>query len=344
MKRPLIYLVSLVLFVSGARPAHADVVVRSQETSENEFQSLAQALGHTPIADFMANEVERKLPAETAELFRQRLIEAQAEWLNQKTDAQAGPQTTPAIDQFLALAAEADWTVSERKAFAAFYVRKFQRAQDPEIGRQFAAFAAGEVFDTSELAVEERKIWEAAIGADRIGQIAFPSALPVDVTAVLVNGRALARQDFTAFKFPRVPIRLTLLSNVFQPLSLKLTGTETDWPTLGRKTWIANDCSIAQSEAVLLRSKVATLGPDHCQSARNLATASATDQQLIEKFGLERAKGEAPVPTKPELPILKKPWFWGVVGAVAVGTVVAVAMQNKNQSDGNVRPTNHDGW
>src|SRR5258705_182230 len=42
----------------------------------------------------------------------------------------------------------------------------------------------------------------------------------------------------------RTPIRVTFLSNSYQPQSIRLAGIENDWPAMQRKAWLNDDCSI----------------------------------------------------------------------------------------------------
>lgn len=326
--------------VTMSIPAHADIAVRSAETSETEFQALAQALGHTPVSDFITGGDSGLVSAEMAELFRSRLIEAQASWLKRES-----LETPAAVDRFLELASEGDWGTNERLAFETFYVRKLEMKPTDAVSRQkLRAFTRGEA-PRETMSPSLTKIWSETKAADLAAWSTFRSSLPVDIVGVLVNGRYQARQEFGAFRFAHVTTRVTLLSNVYQPMTLVLAPEQSDWPTLQRQMWIAADCAIARPQGgdpKFRDVKMKILGLERCQTPMKTAKIDPIDRETIEKFGLTDKSGADPFPMPHEetKSVLQKTWFWGVVGALAIGAAVVIASQRSTSP----QPVHNDGW
>lgn len=351
--------------------ASADIVVRDQETSETEFQALALAQGHTPMADVFLNATNR-ISSALSELFRVRLIEAQAEWLDRTGDI----RRTDAIDRFLALAHEADWGSSERRAFLIFYVRKFERSGGEGFDSMAPrAFALTETIDLTDLSAENRHRWDKSAPQDATSWRTFDATLPTDVTYVVLNGLPIARSQLPALKIPPTKLRMTMLSNAFRPATVIMSGQDASWPTITRVPWIGENCQIAKLVGIGNETKISILGLGRCQKSDDIFTAGSSaagnatadtspsvtgnssaiastpngngisDQEVIRKFGLERGGAEKlslpmETPTSSPSALLKKPWFWGLLGAVAIGTVVALSRPQPTE----VQPTNREGW
>lgn len=328
--------------------ATAEVAVRHPTTSENEFQALAQALGYTPVSEILTE--KKALTAETAELFRVRQFDAQAEWLR-------GGGATVAIDLLLALAQTADWPQPDRQVFATFYLRKagiLAAANKVEkLNSVFAdlnAFLAhDENIDLGEMPMALKARWSEFATADFKKWSTFVSSPPTDVTSIVVNGRVVARQELLTFAFPRRSVRVTFNSNAYRPTTIRLTGSEVDWPILQRQAWIGEDCSLAPMDARWNESSMKALGFTPCDSSKPKSDSvskisESKDRKAIEDFGLSQRPSdpfEARAPQGPS--IVKNPWFWGALGAVAVGAVVAMQI-NGRQAQVSVQPTNRDAW
>ncbi len=328
--------------------SEAEIAVRHTETSENEFQALALALGFTTVAETLTE--KNTLSPEVSELFRHRLTEAQSEWLRKRAPFSA-------IDRFLELALEADWTSNERQAFVTFFSRRLETElsslKEEELLSRLRAFTYGDnaaEFSTMSAGVIAK--WESFLAREAgvvNTRLPFPTGLPTDVSHVLVNGRPIARQTLSSLLLPRAEIRVTWISNTYQPSTMRLTDRTTEWPKLARRTWINDDCSFNVLAPSYGEIKMKVLGFPKCDGIKTENAASitegdrATTESQLSKFGLSRSSpptGELPSPSGPN--ITQKPWFWGALGVLALGAVIAVRAGENREST--VQPTHNDGW
>ena len=344
MKRFIRTFVILPLFVFVCS-ASAEVAVRHASVSENEFQALAQALGYTPVAEIISQ--QSVLPNEVFELFRARLFEAQKEWLSRAEAHEPQREIPSAIDHFLELRSNADWAAAERQAFVTFFIRKLSTsAVRDEVFRDLAAFLVNDdSMDLSEMNPALRSAWLEWRSANRKTWVSFPSSLPSDVTAVIVNGQLIPRASALTLAVPRSSIRVTFLSNAMQPISLILKGTEMDWPLLERRAWVHDDCSTAKAPGTLAEMKFKILGFSNCDGVSKQAIPPPTaDRAQIEDFGLAKnSKEPFEVPAQSVPTIFAKPMFWGVVGAVVLGVVVASQLRDRS-SPAAITPSSSEGW
>lgn len=344
-------MISVSIFVATA---HSEVAVRHPSVSENEFQALAQALGYTPITEYLTD--SKTLSSEVQELFRNRLFDAQKEWLTLGPGSASAAASTAtsransmaAVDQFLELRLSADWPAEERQTFVTFFIRKLQTEAPLETTlREFAEFIAhDDSFDLSDMNLETKVKWLAWRNNFEKTWIAFPSNLPSDVTNLIVNGRTVSRTESMLMTFSRGPMRVTFLSNAQQPVTVILKGTEAQWPSLNRKSFVQDDCTIARMPGVIAELKMKALGFAKCDENMKPRAASITrDLNQIESFGL--AKGSsAPLelPEPPSSSFGRKPWLWGAVGAIVVGVVVASQLRERQSAPAAIQPANTEGW
>ncbi len=288
---------------SLGRTAEADIVVREGQTSDDEFQAEAMANGHTPIAVWLAAEENRQISPALKEIFQARMIDAQSAWIR-RTDRLVD---LAAIDRFLDLEVEADWSKDERSAFSIFEARRQELS--PLTRRSVAHF--------SRLRPE----------------------FPADVESVLFNGQEMKRAEFANLQIPDHPTRITLLSNVFAPVTLKLNGTETVWPRIQREPWVSESCTQISHASLTASTAITVLASDRCRKERSVA----------ERFGIDRPKidGAHPehvapfsAPAKPKAWI-EKPWVWAAVGVLVTGAAIAIT---ENQNRATVQPVVRENW
>ncbi len=343
-----IFISALIAVLCPASYCHAEIAVRHTGTSENEFQALAQALGFTTVAEILT---EKNAPsAEVSELFRLRLVEAQSEWLKKR-------DSFSAIDRFLELALEADWLPSERQAFVVFFIRRLETrvssAKEEELFSKLNAFTVGDdTADFSEMPARIKTTWETFLNqnaTDAKARLSFPLGLPTDVGIVILNGRPISRQNLSSLFLPRADVRVTLISNTYQPFTVRLTDRTIEWPTLSRKTWINDDCSVNGLAPSFSQMKLKVLGFADCEGVKAEKGASIADgdgakaENQLAKFGLSRSSplsDDLPSPREPV--VYKKPWFWGALGVLALGAVIAVRANDNREAA--VQPTNNEGW
>lgn len=298
-------IVAFTVSISSLSFCRADIVVRDSQTSEDEFQAQSLALGHTPMAKWLASEEHRSISPSLKEIFQARLIDAQSAWIRKVQ----GAFDSTAIDRLLDLETEADWSSSEREAFVVFANRRSDAM--PAVNSQ--------------------------IQSNRDLRPEFPS----DVTAILLNGREVPRSDFESIEFPRRATRITLLSNAFAPVTVKLSGFETKWPLIVRKSWVTESCAQIAAPVAGTDVAVSILASDRCRDALKMTPLASGDRELIEKFGIDRLRTE-PLrePVKPKTWI-ERPWVWAAIGVVAVGAVIAI---ERSQNQASVQPVVREGW
>lgn len=284
-----------------------EVSIRDEATTETEFQALARAHGRIAFSDRVLENSDILVSEAMFETFHQRLIEAQAEWLKK------GPSFA-AIDRFLELIHQVDWPAKERDAFQTFLKRRAEAVS----GSTSAEVTRGRTLTL---------------------------ALPEDVVLILVNGEPVARHALSTFILPNRPARVTLISNLYEPASVLLEGDEVDWPRFERRPWINSDCStLTPTMGSLAKLKPIALGVGRCSLiAAGLKAANAEKKET--NFGLVSGT-VTPWPETPEAPhgngsVLRRPWFWGVVGVIAIGAAIAI---ERNQNQTTVRPAHSDGW
>ena len=300
-------LATLSISLCCADLSRADVVVRDSETSEDEFQAQAMAHGHTPMATWLASDQNRAVSAALKEIFQVRLIDAQSAWVRKDSTEKVSPGSLgTTLNLFLDLESEADWGVGEREAFAVFAARKHE--MDP---------------------------------LENPASSTLRSNFPIDVQAILLNGQEVARADFDSIKWMRRPTRVTLLSNVYAPATIKLSGLETAWPLTERRAWVTRECAQTAAPVTDRAVTFTILASDRCRDHLNIAPLAAGDRELIEKFGIDRLKAEPlQEPEKPKA-WAERPWVWAAIGVLAVGAVVAI---ERNQNQSSVQPVARDGW
>lgn len=285
-----------------------EISVRDEETTEIEFQALARAHGHSAFSERILKSTDILVSHSANELFDQRLVDAQSVWLKKDSSSSA-------IDHFLALEPTEDWPEEKRKAF-----RHFRERRGP---KEFRAATAG----------------------NDAPRFVFPT-LPEDVVLVLVNGEPVSRYELPKFDLPNGPTRVTLISNVFHPTSITLGGAETRWPPVERKRWINEDCSIHNSPGLSQTMKLVALGVGRCSLvARNVQSGGHKKEGV--DFGFSKgatmeseANWPEPMPA-PSPNVFRRPWFWGVVGAVAIGAAIAI---ERSQNQTMVRPNHSETW
>lgn len=337
--------------------AKAEIVIRSSNMSEQDFQALAMARGETTVSEALINENQRRIPPETLDLYRQRLVDAQEEWVLRTTGE---ANLTPAIDRFLSMAYEVDWSQSERKTFATFFSRRFEMSNgDEQARRQMRAYTSDSTQELESLSAKRQNDWKEQQAQDTLGwktAAALQPPLPSDITHVLVNGRTYDRAAFADVKIPNQVQRITLVSNLYQPVSFLLKGDETSWPELQRQAWSQDGCTPNPTRAAGFDMKVSVLTETACQeteavtqnrAAAALAASSQTsNQQMLSKFGLDRSPKDSWPTAKPETEkaFYEKSWFWwSVAGVLAAGAVV-VASHQRGGSTESVRPVTREGW
>jgi hypothetical protein len=287
----------------------ADVVVRDSQTSEEEFQAEALALGHTPIAEWLANEENRSISPSLKEVFQARLVDAQSAWIRRT----AGSFDISSIDRLLDLETEADWSSAEREAFAVFANRKK---------------------DASPAAMR------GATSAPPINQELRPS-FPSDVTAILLNGREISKVDFESLEIPKRATRITLLSNAFAPATVKFSGFETSWPRFERRSWVTENCGQIPAPKLGSDAIVTILASNRCRDVVKISAATAGDRELIDRFGIDRLQ-TTPMrePVKPKSWV-ERPWVWAAVGVLAIGAAIAI---ERSQNQASLQPVSREGW
>lgn len=302
-----LFLVALSMSLCVAELSRADVVIRDSQTSEDEFQAQAMALGHTPIATWLANDQHRAVSAALKEVFQARLIDSQSAWMRKDSTEKVSPgSAATTLNFFMDLESEADWGMGEREAFAVFAARK----RELDHGGNASSST-------------------------------LRSDFPIDVQTILLNGQEIARADFDSIKWTQRPTRVTMLSNVYAPATIKLSGFETSWPHPERRAWVTENCAQTALPFSDRGVTVTILASDRCRDQLKIAPLAAGDRELIEKFGIDRLKSE-PLrePEKPKA-WAERPWVWAAIGVLAVGAAIAI---ERNQNQSSVQPVARDGW
>lgn len=344
--------------------------VRSPAITELEFQARAISFGAVPIATHLA---DRNLqPPETRQALHARLVSAQLEWIELQSlkDQGAGPESGirsgTAIDALLALEYEDDWNDEAQNIFLEFLIRKAtllqQKNSKPE-GQYYSLLhriAQHIKQRQSANATSEAQQTAVFFEAKKLAETLTPTSqtfenLPSDVQGVLVNGVWYPRsQDLFVIYFPqsnkavaieKSKVRLTFVSNLYQPKTLILERPQ-DFYDLGfRRSWVRSDspCSVDHAKFLSTDAAPVVLGEGACEAAIGMVGThlSNTGLKQIVDFG----HGSVPrdpfqsVPPLPPPPSVR-PWVWAALGSVAVLAIVISA----RTKEPHVQPTTSSGW
>ena len=335
-----------VIFAIFSPAAHAELVVRDSSISETEFRAQALATGRTPASDWLAGENQSHLSPETSETFRLRLVEAQKEWIERT------PSTTitPSIDRLLTLATEADWSESDRDAFITFFIRKFELSPGEETRRKLRGYSMGRPLDLNKLSPSRKTEWlqnEKNDLAEWTSSTPLINALPIDVVAVLINGQKFDRDTLPMLNFPAQAFRLTLISNLYQPVSLRVESGNRIPSLPTRFTWLDENCLVRPSLSILQEDlELQPIVKRTCLAIAEESRKSETESGFIKKFGIQNESSDLKPPTFPsqQTSIVNRPWFWGAASVLVIGAVIASVHAIERNQNQTVTPVHREGW
>lgn len=356
----------LASLLAATPQVQAATAIRSQEITEAEFQSLASALGHRTVADVTADIVLEGAQDLAGEAAMEELTRAQEKWLalQNNSTAAAVRDFEQAADAYLARLnlSEAE-TAEQRHTSLTLLLRLVQvthgteqAARMEKMNSHFAPASIESVRASDFPGVEAKTIelWKTSYAASKKKWSRVkPSDVADDVVAVAINGAVYTRRDLIVSELPSGTAKVTVFSNTHAPKSatVELPGFEN--ALRGRSLLADGVCSTATPAVPpSLVGEVVLLGKDLCQqtlvraaSANQKTIARAEDPEL-KSFGLTSKSGfDADLPfgmNAAEKPVYQKPWFWGVVAAVAIGA--AVVIDRQKQKDGEIVAVHHENF
>jgi hypothetical protein len=355
---------ALIVSIASASDKNGDLAeeitpaFRHPTVSETEFQARAQSFGIVPAAAFLAKRISERQEIDGA--IREKTIAAQLEWLD--SEPPRTPSSVGAIDALLGMEDQGDWNEEIQNIFFEFLVRKASlnrrlnkdaaNAIDPLIYRiaQHLKRHSKSTGEQSDVIREAQKI------ADTMTPTAFKfTDFPEDIVGVFVNGKLYSKSQrhFEIYfangiletELPRTKVRLTFVSNLFQPKTFFIS-TPRNLNDLGhRQTWInpRTPCSVDFSAYSSKHLQTAVIGDEICEQMIGLAAVKPQDlgQKQISDFG----RGEVPrdpfQSTAPlEQPPTVRPWLWAAIGGIALTALVISSRSKETQ----VQPTITTGW
>lgn len=377
---PLIAISTLFLSIAPASGQTGDLsedftpAFRHPSISEIEFQARAQSFGVVPVATFLAKRISDSQEMESA--IRAKTVAAQIEWLD--SQGSTAPPSVGAIDALLEIEDRGDWTEEIQNVFFEFLVRKanlnrrlqknttektdpliFRIAQHLKRRSQTMTESAMESMTGPAANAREQSdmiLFEARKIAETMTPKIYKFAdLPEDVSGVFVNGKWQPKsQRYFEIYFPPVSmaedlpaakIRLSFVSNLFQPKTLLISSSR-NFQDLGpRQVWInpRTPCTVDFSAYHSKPVKIAVIGDETCEEMIGVALPRIQNLGLkqISNFGrsavpLDPFRSTAPI----DQPPIVRPWMWAAIGGVAVLAIAISARSRETQ----VQPTTNSGW
>jgi hypothetical protein len=336
---------------------------RSPAITEVEFLARSISFGATPIATLLVE--RRPLRPEPQRELQVKLVSAQLEWIELQS-AKNRSTDRGAIDALLDLEHTEDWNEETQNIFLEFLVRKatLLRQERPEPRQQLdqlhfkiARHIKQRSSDTVSPETQRTAVFHEA---RELADSMMPShqsfdSLPDDVVGVLVDGAWYPKSQghFAMYVSPDVmheahdrnKVRLTFISNLYQPKTLMIAKAQQINDLGPRQTWVrsTNPCSVDSSHYLPISAPVAVVGNDSCEALIGLGATNAPVASLkqISDFGRGNIPQDPFRSTAPiEQPPVVRPWVWAAIGSVAIMALVISARTQETQ----IQPTVSSGW
>ncbi len=221
-----------------------------------------------------------------------------------------------------------DWSSGDRQVFFKSAMRRAQLAvNDPEMEMWLRhALTIGYEFNPDHTLFPPPLIqrWQQVKQKIQTRKVQV-AGLNVDWSQIMINGVSCTADVCPAFPDTDIPVRITWLSDKWQPYTaiIKLSQLPQEIPA--RRAWVAGECRSPQFDraANIFRDKQPFFGLD-CEKSQ------ATSANL----NLTPVSGRLNMfePPKKERPLYKSPWLWAGVGAV-IAIVVAQSQKSQEKKD-----------
>jgi hypothetical protein len=153
--------------------------------------------------------------------------------------------------------------------------------------------------------------------------------LAKDFDQIVINGQTFST-GASSIEVPKGHVRVTLLSNIYQPVTLDTEAERIGTSSPAKKPWISGTCF----KADLHWSETSTPAkPFFNQSCVQPVATQSHHAPSPENFSLGTSTTQKP-------PFYQRTWFW--VGVGAITTAVVIAQINSQKSS--TRPSSKDGF
>jgi hypothetical protein len=353
------------------------VAVRSPKITEVEFQARAISYGVVPVGKVLADRTHQR--PEKLQALQTKLVSAQLEWIvleslnsrdpsiNIGTENIAKSNEYAAIDALLEMEYENEWDEEAQNIFLEFLVRKATlirlrntRYDEPQVAPLLMRIAQ-QIKQRPVLTVASDTQQAAVfLEAQKLAEKFMPNTqsfenLPSDIFGVLVGGVWYPRsQDHFVIYFPdsakqlsheKTKVRLTFISNLFQPKTLILEGPQSFYDLGSRLPLLNtnNPCSTNLASFLTTEAPAVVLGEATCEAMIGVGGFKTlpTSLKQINDFG----RGNIPrdpfssVPPM-EQPRVVRPWVWAAIGSFAI----LAAVISSRSKETHLQPTTTAGW
>ena len=221
-----------------------------------------------------------------------------------------------------------DWSAAERQVFFKSAMRRAQLAindPDMDIWLKHALTIGYELHPDHTLFPPPLiQRWQQLKQKIQMRKIQVPG-LGGEWSQIMINGVPCTANSCPAFPDTDLPLRITWLSDKWQPYTalIKLRDVPQEIPA--RRAWVAGECRSPQLDraANIFRDKQPFFGLD-CEKSH---VTGANLNLMAAPGGLNMF-----APIKKERPLYKSPWLWAGVGAV-IAIVVAQSQKSQEKKD-----------
>lgn len=307
----------------------SEVLLQSPGSSDIEYQAFLAAHGEvrTPIDALRS----ARPSAMAREALTDEFGAAQKIFLSG-----ASLEARRALEQLWAKLPNEDWTAADRAVFFQVALRRAQLATTADIDSWLKrALMVG--FDLNAdpslfpppLLSRYKKL-KAAVPRVSV----TPPGLGRDWPLVLINGRLCTQEACARVPDVAEPLRVTWLSNQWQPFSATITVHQLPHQTAPRRPWVQGECREPKISATAQQFK----------TTRVFHSLECSESEAPTKINLQPVASSEPItmfdPPKKSRPLYKSPWLWVGVG---VAVAILVASQQK-RSDPAEEPSTTYGY
>lgn len=234
----------------------------------------------------------------------------------------ANPADSSGFEKIVDMTGLDDWSPEERKVLLHSYLRIAQIQGDSEERKKwlFRSLNLGDDLEPQADLFPPPLLREYHHLREEVPRASIPPEIfEAGWSVVTLNGKLCSRRGCSGFPLTGDKIRVTYLSDVWQPATLFLEGRELSLTSPRRVAWVSGDCRNPQiTSAVGIFNNPKFFFGSVCSAKPQLAPIQA-------QTSLPNPETKEPSPS-----FYKSKWFWA--GVSAVGIALLISSQTKRES------------